>query len=99
MGRQIGYGEKTNIWNDAWVPLPRKQRFVSQTIDLNYTKVADLIIAEDFSWKQEVVRNLLDNNQAEAVLSIPLVNKLHPDARVWYGDSLEIIQLKVATNG
>ncbi|KAA3467246.1 reverse transcriptase [Gossypium australe] len=78
---RIENGEPTNIWNDAWLPIPNDGRVKSQNININYSKVADLINKDSFSWNYEAIWSLLKEKQVEAVLSIPL-----PDVLVWRWD-------------
>lgn len=48
-------------------------------IDIRYSTVADLIDAEIFIRKREVIKNLFGDEQLEKMLLIPLVNSAQKD--------------------
>ncbi|MBA0785431.1 hypothetical protein Gotri_024948, partial [Gossypium trilobum] len=65
---------------------PDDGRVKHQHININYSKVTDLINKDSFSWNYEAIWNLLERDQAEAVLSIPLVSRTQLDVLIWRGN-------------
>lgn len=75
-GWRVGNGTWVNIWNDVWLPKPENGRITVQSINTQYTIVADLIDKKEFKWNERVVRELLLLEQADSILRIPLLNLL-----------------------
>lgn len=63
-----------NLWNDAWIPNPSNGRIQGQNIDIRYSIVVDLIDNASFTWKEDMVREIFQEDQLERVLAISLVN-------------------------
>lgn len=61
-----------NIWNDPWVPETSYGRITWERIDVRYTTVADLIDREHNTWKEDTVQEIVDVEQANAILAIPI---------------------------
>ncbi|GMJ14222.1 hypothetical protein HRI_005091400 [Hibiscus trionum] len=82
----IGNGESINIWNDPWIPNTADGRPHVDDIDINHTKVADLIDTPAKCWKQDVLHNLFPSPMVSTILEIPLPDISQPDTIVWRHD-------------
>ncbi|KAH1106793.1 hypothetical protein J1N35_010561 [Gossypium stocksii] len=80
---RIGNGNSVNIWNDPWLPGHRHNRLTVQTINTSWTTVNQLIDLENYTWKKEVLCRLIDDDQMNRILSIPLACREMQDMLVW----------------
>lgn len=49
-----------------------------------YTKVTDLIKAEQGTWNEEAIREIAKANQIDAILSITVARTKTPDLKKWH---------------
>ncbi|KAA3474146.1 reverse transcriptase [Gossypium australe] len=91
---RIGNGRKVNIWNDPWLPGPGNNRLLVQNMSIQWTTVNQLIDESSFTWKDDVIRKLVDLDQARRILSIPLARPDVEDVLVWRYDNTGIYTVK-----
>ncbi|KAA3469928.1 reverse transcriptase [Gossypium australe] len=48
-----------------------------------FTKVTDLINREQGTWKEDVIRDIVEADQVETILSIPIAQMKPPDLKFW----------------
>lgn len=83
---RIGDGEDVRVWGDKWIPIPLT--FSIQTLvhilqaDAN---VKDLIDTDTKAWKTSLVNEVFWEDEAEAILNIPLSPLQAKDRRIWRG--------------
>ncbi|GMJ07053.1 hypothetical protein HRI_004374500 [Hibiscus trionum] len=83
---RIGSGSSVNIWNDPWLPGPENNYIQAQQINIQYTKVADLINQQNATWKFEILERLFDDQQVKRISSIPLSADHRQDELIWKFD-------------
>jgi hypothetical protein len=69
----IGNGKKIRIWRDNWVPRGDMKVTVNTTKS-RIRRVEQLINHEEHTWKEDVVRRIFKNYDAEEILKIRLPN-------------------------
>ncbi|GMI72452.1 hypothetical protein HRI_000914500 [Hibiscus trionum] len=86
----VGDGKSINVWNDSWVPGLKDGRVSVDPIPLQYSWVSDLIednSSNAHSWKEEVIRRIFPDDQANLILSIKLPTISIPDEYRWRFES------------
>ncbi|CAN6573468.1 unnamed protein product [Malus baccata var. baccata] len=80
---RVGDGESINIRKDPWLPTP--STFLAKPLDnLEEIKVRDLIDPISKSWKEGVVTEGFNRDEARTILSIPLSKSGCLDRLVWH---------------
>ncbi|KAK5777257.1 hypothetical protein PVK06_045224 [Gossypium arboreum] len=69
---RIGSGRAVNIWNDPWLPGSGNSRISVQGIDINWTTVNQLIDVRSGTWNKDIIRRIVDDEQATRIFNIPL---------------------------
>ncbi|KAH1084030.1 hypothetical protein J1N35_023791 [Gossypium stocksii] len=80
---RVGNGSRINLWNDPWLPGRENNRLSVQRILPNWTYVNQLIDAETNIWNNELIHNLVDEDTASRIISIPLSGANDVDMIVW----------------
>ncbi|CAN6724078.1 unnamed protein product [Malus baccata var. baccata] len=80
---RVGDGESINIRKDPWLPTP--STFLAKPLDnLEEIKVRDLIDPISKSWKEGVITEGFNRDEARTILSIPLSKSGCLDRLVWH---------------
>lgn len=87
-------GSTINIWSDRWTLEPVHGRIQNPTININYTKVVDLINRKNASWDEAVVKRLFNEETAGDILAIPLSRFFQKDYWIWRGDKTGIYSVR-----
>lgn len=84
---RVGNGKEISIRNDRWVGVEDPQ-IIEQInlMELQPTRVSELIDAENGEWKNEMVESIFDPTYATTILQILLSRHLPEDRRVWRFD-------------
>ncbi|KAA3479291.1 reverse transcriptase [Gossypium australe] len=67
-------GERVNIWHDPWLPGKENNRVLDHEIVPPWTHVNQLIDVDSNTWNRELIYNIVDDNTADRILSIPIAN-------------------------
>ncbi|KAH1107250.1 hypothetical protein J1N35_011018 [Gossypium stocksii] len=87
-------GTGVNIWNNALLPVSGQGRVQVQRISTEYTTVSDLINEEENAWKEDVICELFEEDDARKILTIPLSYCVQDDRWVWRGDNSGVYTTK-----
>lgn len=92
-------GKSVNLWCETWVsdlvnflPLLAKEIVV----DRHLNKVSDLINPHSHSWKEDFIRDIFEENSAQAILSINFLPTPQPDVPQWILNSKGTYSVKEA---
>ncbi|KAL1150023.1 hypothetical protein V6Z11_A10G229500 [Gossypium hirsutum] len=80
---RIGNGASIKIWNDPWLPRAGNNRISAQQINPNWTTVNQLIESETNTWNKDLIYNIVDEDHAARIFSIPLSEANSEDMLVW----------------
>nr|KYP39960.1 Putative ribonuclease H protein At1g65750 family [Cajanus cajan] len=80
----IGNGSSINIWKDSWLRNSHSP-YVTSTAPQGYESltVHDLIDRTLHKWDSHRVQTLFNHQDAQSILSIPLLNPSRPDSLTW----------------
>ncbi|KAL0345437.1 UNVERIFIED_CONTAM: hypothetical protein Sradi_4375000 [Sesamum radiatum] len=85
LSMEVGSGKDIHIWGDKWLPQPTEFRITSSPRGLSSEAlVADLIDEERGCSKEELVRQVVDGDDAELILDISLSRIGSPDVVIWH---------------
>ena len=70
--KRIGNGTTVNIWTDKWIPNTIRMSPVARLGNAQINTVLDIIDADNWTWKSEVIRETFIPPDAYATLNIPL---------------------------
>ena len=77
---RVGDKKTIQIRNDRWLPKVSCPKIVSPILNLpQNARVSDLINAESYSWKADLVKQEFIPQEASLILGIPLSYKVVPD--------------------
>ncbi|KAL5568003.1 hypothetical protein UlMin_024578 [Ulmus minor] len=82
---KIGSGQNTYIYHDCWLPRDGIFRISSPRVLGEFAKVSSLITASG-SWDSSIIRESFHEDEAEAILSLPLPRRSTPDTLLWHYD-------------
>ncbi|KAL5549576.1 hypothetical protein UlMin_004807, partial [Ulmus minor] len=82
---KIGSGQNTYIYHDCWLPRDGVFKISSPRVLGEFAKVSSLITASG-SWDTSIIRESFHEDEAEAILSIPLPRRTTPDTLLWHYD-------------
>ena len=83
---QVGSGENVRVWCDKWLPKPTSYSVVTHADACpNVSLVCDLINRASLEWKSELIRGCFTEEDADAILSIPLSFHRPKDKLIWAG--------------
>ncbi|OMO59710.1 reverse transcriptase [Corchorus capsularis] len=92
---RIGNGRSVRILHDRWVAkLPGFIPFSGQGKIPDDSLVADLMHEVGFSWDGDLIRSIFIEEEAEAIVQIPLSYRLQNDMLVWHFDNKGIYSVK-----
>ncbi|XP_052886937.1 uncharacterized protein LOC128295414 [Gossypium arboreum] len=80
---RIGNVYCVNIWNNPWLPRIEKNLVSVRHISSNWTTVNQLIEEDTNTWNRELILNIVDAEQENRILSIPLTDSRSKDMLVW----------------
>ncbi|KAH1096604.1 hypothetical protein J1N35_013525 [Gossypium stocksii] len=86
LGWRIGNGKHVSIWDDAWIPGNKEFRIQNSNVNMNISKVADLIDVTNRKWNSELIYNTFSMQDAEKILCIHLSSFEHDDFVIWRGE-------------
>lgn len=70
---QVGNGCTIKIWEHDWLPLDHQPRiFSTKLAGCAVTKVKDLMCLDREGWKQLLIRDLFNEVEQAAILSLPI---------------------------
>lgn len=90
---RIGSGLTVSIWVDFWLSA-RELTKISTVMVQNVNRVCDLIDHDSNCWKTELIRSFFCDDEANAIMSIPLPNNLQPDKLIWNGEHTNVYSLR-----
>ncbi|KAF5475420.1 hypothetical protein F2P56_007226, partial [Juglans regia] len=83
---RVGTGENINIWQVKWLQTSHHNMVLSDVKVLDRrAKVAELIDSNSKSWKRELVNQIFDGAEAEAIIRIPISSLNSKDKLIWKG--------------
>ncbi|KAL5568229.1 hypothetical protein UlMin_024804 [Ulmus minor] len=82
---KIGSGQDTYIYHDRWLPRAGVFKVSSPRVLGKFDKVSSLIIASG-SWDSSLIRESFHEDEAEAILSLPLPRRSTSDTLLWHYD-------------
>ncbi|KAL5546838.1 hypothetical protein UlMin_006525 [Ulmus minor] len=82
---KIGSGKDTYIYNDCWLPRDGVFKISSPRVLSNFDKVSSLITVMG-SWDSTLIRASFHEDEADAILSLPLPRRSIPDTVLWHYD-------------
>ncbi|KAL5574719.1 hypothetical protein UlMin_016418 [Ulmus minor] len=82
---RIGSGQNTYIYHDCWLPCAGIFKISSPRVLGNFDKVSSLITASG-SWDSSLIRKSFHEDEANAILSLPLPRRTTPDTLLWHYD-------------
>lgn len=70
---RIGSGKSVNIWSDKWLSIPTifQVQFQDKMLDQD-AKVQKLINFESYTWKRDLIYQILSREEDDTICSIPL---------------------------
>lgn len=81
----MGNGESIDMWSDNWLPRDNLLRVITPDIHKwGPIAVSCLIHRDTNTWDENILQWLLWEDDASAVLQIPLGSRDTPDCRVWH---------------
>ncbi|KAL4366884.1 hypothetical protein GQ457_05G001920 [Hibiscus cannabinus] len=83
LGWRIGNGRDVSIWNDSWLLVKGDGRIRDHAIDIQYTRVVDLINPTSNEWNSALVKSIFTPSVAQQILCIPLAKTETDDMLVW----------------
>ncbi|KAL5565698.1 hypothetical protein UlMin_028862 [Ulmus minor] len=83
--RKIGSGQDTYIYHDCWLPRAGVFKISSPRVLGKFDKVSSLITASG-SWDSSLIWESFHEDEAEAILSLPLPKRTTPDTLRWHYD-------------
>ncbi|KAL4272913.1 hypothetical protein GQ457_13G017030 [Hibiscus cannabinus] len=83
LGWRIGTGRDVSIWNDSWLLDKGDGRIRDHAIDIQYTRVVDLINPTRNEWNSALVKSIFTPSVAQKILCIPLAKTETDDMLVW----------------
>ncbi|KAL4284008.1 hypothetical protein GQ457_16G028620 [Hibiscus cannabinus] len=83
LGWRIGTGRDVSIWNDSWLLDKGDGRIRDHAIDIQYTRVVDLINPTSNEWNSALVKSIFTPSVAQQILCIPLSKTETDDMLVW----------------
>lgn len=84
---RIGNGEQVQIWEDAWVLGIRNYKVHITNNSQNFVYVSKLMDKQSNLWKEDVIRNTFQPDDAKKILYIPLPIESEADKMVWSGEA------------
>jgi hypothetical protein len=86
LAEMIGDGEDVRVWGDKWISVPTTFSIQTPVHTLQAdAKVKDLIDTDTKAWKTALVKELFWEDEAQAILNIPLSPLQANDRRIWRG--------------
>ncbi|KAL5551374.1 hypothetical protein UlMin_001550 [Ulmus minor] len=82
---KIGSGQNTYIYHDRWLPRAGVFKVSSPRVLGKFDKVSSLITASG-SWDSSLIRESFHEDEAEAILSLPLPRRTTSDSLLWHYD-------------
>ncbi|GER28347.1 ribonuclease H-like superfamily protein [Striga asiatica] len=83
--KKIGDGRSTRIWNEPWLLFPSQSRLTGNYFEHhNIEWVYQLFDESGTRWNANLIRNIFVEQDATAILSIPLQNLHQPDKLIWH---------------
>ncbi|KAL4311864.1 hypothetical protein GQ457_01G034310 [Hibiscus cannabinus] len=83
LGWRIGTGRDVSIWNDSWLLVKGDGRIRDHAIDIQYTRVVDLINPTSNEWNSSLVKSIFTPSVVQQILCIPLAKTETNDMLVW----------------
>ena len=81
--RRIGDGASTRIWDHNWIPRASYKRPIASLVTAPPHMVSDLIETTTASWREDLIRAVFMEFDAEAILKIPLCTRRIGDFWSW----------------
>ncbi|KAK9688730.1 hypothetical protein RND81_09G007000 [Saponaria officinalis] len=92
---QVGNGESIRVWEDAWLPGVRGRKVPRPNIEADPSmRVASLIDAETGTWREEEIRALFTEDEANRVYEIPLSKRRPEDQLFWWPSKSGVYSVK-----
>jgi hypothetical protein len=93
----VGDGSNIKIWGDRWLPTPTSYSVQSPIRILDEMDVVSkLIDGEQGSWKHELIRVILELDEARVILQSPLSPSLPPNRLTWRGTTNDLFSVRSA---
>ncbi|KAA3460185.1 reverse transcriptase [Gossypium australe] len=86
LGWRIGRGDQVSVWNDHWIPGADNIQSSNCNNNTDIELVSSLIDPTTRKWKAELIKHTFPESIAQKILQIPLVEEIHEDFQVWYGE-------------
>ncbi|KAL5547561.1 hypothetical protein UlMin_002792 [Ulmus minor] len=83
--RNLRSGQDTYIYHDRWLPRAGVFKVSSPRVLGKFDKVSSLITASG-SWDSSLIRESFHEDEAEAILSLPLPRRTTSDTLLWHYD-------------
>ncbi|XP_042939495.1 uncharacterized protein LOC122274525 [Carya illinoinensis] len=81
---RVGTGQKIKVWGDRWIPTLTSHSIRSPVAVLNNeARVNELIDSSRGAWKEELVKEVLNENEAMVVCNLPISKSGLPDKQIW----------------
>ncbi|XP_035551149.1 uncharacterized protein LOC118349712 [Juglans regia] len=81
---RIGNGKSVNIWGQKWLPTQTTHCVQSEIKVLNpNAKVSELIEEQEGRWKEDVVANIFNKEEAKVICAIPVSRFGSADKLIW----------------
>lgn len=82
----MGNGTEISILKDPWLPCDTNPFVSTREPGLVNMKVANLMHADRLAWDVDLVRDMFNERESEAILSIPLCSSRQKDIWFWQFD-------------
>jgi len=94
---RVGNGQNIQVWGDRWLSVPVSYSVQSpkQLLAADAT-IASLINSNAKEWKADLVKIVLNAEEVQVVLNIPLSPSLPPDKLIWQGTKNGVFSVKSA---
>ena len=80
---RVGDGSSINVWTDKWIPGTLSMKPLFRPPSTNVQTVSDLIVTENWSWRQDLIRTTFIAPDADAILNIPIRRGAGQDFYAW----------------
>jgi hypothetical protein len=94
---RVGNGNLVKVWGSKWVPIPTTYEIQTPLrIIAPDSSVSVLIDRDQNWWKHQLVKEIFSEEEAKAILSIPIGGTNRPHTLIWRGMAFGMFTVRSA---